>query len=69
MGRNRDFQYTINEKLPYCVPKCLNLASTTISMILWAVFTKNWIRIAKKQVKYTSKWTKTAFSSIQSLLG
>ena len=50
MSRNRDFQYTINEKLPYYVPKCLNLTSTTKSMILVAVSTKNWIRIAKKQV-------------------
>ena len=69
MGRNRDFRYTINEKLPYCVPKCLNLVSTTKIMIPGAVFTKKWIRIAKKQVTYTSKWTKTVFSSIQSLLG
>ena len=69
MGRNRDFRYTINEKLPYCVPKCLNLASTTKSMIPGAVVTKNWIRISKKQVKYSSKWTETAVQSIQSLLG
>ena len=48
MSRNRDFQYTINEKLPYCVPKCLNLASTSKSMILEAVFTKYCIRIAKR---------------------
>ena len=48
MSRNRNFQYTINEKLSYCVPKCLNLASTTKSMIPGAVFAKSWIRIAKK---------------------
>ena len=69
MGRNRNFQYAINGKLPFCVPKCLNLPSATYNKILGAVFTKNWIRIAKKQVKYTLKWTKTAFSIIQSLLG
>ena len=40
MGRNRDFQYTINEELPYCVPKCLNLVSTTKIMIPGADFTK-----------------------------
>ena len=40
MGRNRDFRYTINEKLPYCVPKCLNLVSTTKIKIPGAVFPK-----------------------------
>ena len=46
MGRDCDFQYTINEELPYCVPKCMNLASTTKSMIPGAVFTKKWTRIS-----------------------
>ena len=38
MGRSRDFQYIINKKLPYCVPKCLNPASTTQTIIPGAVF-------------------------------
>ena len=34
MGRSRDFQYIINN----CVPKCLNPASTTQTIIPGAVF-------------------------------